>query len=137
MTTEPYDRNKEIERVTDELKSYANNWDVFVAEDGEKQIKLEFQKLVHEARMLSLVVTDIFPTGEPVFKRIKISMPAELVDVEAYSGISRIVTSLCRTLLIGWVSTIYSTTKEEHNTWIEYRELSSDEKRGIIKPKKK
>jgi len=131
MTTEPYDRNKEIERVVIGIRTYQNEWDILIQTHGEKQIKLEFQKLVHEARMLSLEVTKTFPDGTPVFKTMILQIPEELIGADNYGAVQRAINSLCKGIQIGWVSTLSRRFDGNQDYQIEYRELNLEEKKQL------
>jgi len=126
-----YDRNKEIERVSEELKYYANSWGVAVAEEGEKNAKLIFQKLVHEARMLGLEATKTFPDGTPVFKTMILQIPEELIGADNSGAVQRAINSLCKGIQIGWVSTLTRRFDGNQDYQIEYRELNLEEKKQL------
>jgi hypothetical protein len=59
--------NDKIEQVKSELKTMANEWSVFCAEDGEDKCKRQFKALVTKARELGINnVVDKYPDGTKI-----------------------------------------------------------------------
>ena len=123
-----YDRNQDIEKTGDQITTYHLDWHKLIEKDGREKTVLAYQRIVHRARMLSMVVSDKLPDGEPVFKTMDLHIPEELFGVGTGGRVQRIITMLCKSLQIGWVSTQTQRGLGLMNIQIEYRDLSYEEK---------
>lgn len=60
-------KQAKLEKVITDLKIFANEWKIVIAEEGEASAKKQFKKLVLQAKKLGIKnVTKKFPDGKKI-----------------------------------------------------------------------